>query len=135
MFYHFYTFFIVIFMKIHFCIPLYTWNSLVFLLSLVFKNSPHITYRFCKMKTMLIVGREVTEGGSVNPCTTFCSFKSRKRQNLNFNDHRIMQYLSFITTKASWNTSLMLGGIKSSSNTQPNHSSCFLGNHLEMLYQ
>ena len=47
------------------------------------------------MKTTLVVGRKVTKGGFVNLYTPFCSFKSAKRQYLNFNDKRIEQHLSF----------------------------------------
>ena len=57
-----------------FIYPLYTWHLPVFLLSYVLNNNPHITYRFCEIKATLIVGREVTKGGFVNLCTSFCSF-------------------------------------------------------------
>lgn len=67
-----------------------------FLLSLDLKNHPHVTCKSWEIKTNLIVSWEVTEGRSVNLCTQFfSSTKSWKRQYLNFNGHRIMQYLSF----------------------------------------
>ena len=45
-----------------------------FFLSYVLNISPHITYRFCEIKATLIVEKEVTKGGFVNLCTSFCSF-------------------------------------------------------------
>ena len=86
----------IILMKIHFLYLLYTWNWPVFLLSLVLKNHPHVTCKSWEIKTNLTVSWEVTEGRSVNLCTQFfSSTKSWKRQYLNFNGHRITQYLSF----------------------------------------
>ena len=55
--------------RYNFVYPLYTQHLPVFL-----NNNPHITYRFCEIKATLIGGREVTKGGFVNLCTSFCSF-------------------------------------------------------------
>ena len=51
-------------------------NIFKFFSSYVFNNNPHITHRSCEIKAALIVGREVTKGGFVNLCTSFCSFNS-----------------------------------------------------------
>ena len=40
----------------------------------VLNNNPHITYRFCEIKTTFIVGRGVTKGGFINLYTPFFSF-------------------------------------------------------------
>ena len=56
--------------------PFYTWYLPVFSLFYVLNNNPHITYRLCQIKATLIVRREVTKGGFVNLCTSFCSFNS-----------------------------------------------------------
>ena len=64
---------------IHEDIFLYTLSILdiyKFFCSYVLNNNPHITHRSCEIKAVLIVGREVTKGGFVNLCTSFCSFNS-----------------------------------------------------------
>ena len=47
----------------------YTWHLPVFFLSYVLNNNPLITYRFCEIKAIFIVSREVTKCGFVNLCS------------------------------------------------------------------
>ena len=90
-----------------FVYPLYTWHLQVFFLSYVFNNNPHITHRSCEIKAALIVGREVTKGGFVNLCTSFCSFNSLNVSvSLRASGHNILLWLNLWNDKKYWETEL-----------------------------
>ena len=93
----------------------------------------HITYRFCHIKPTFIVGREVTESGSVNLCTPFCSYKSSKRLSHFIITRGLNSIWVLITPKTSWNTSLMPDEIQPPSLVQMYCSSILVGNYLEMV--
>ena len=139
-----------------FVYPLYTWHLQVFFLSYVFNNNPHITHRSCEIKAALIVGREVTKGGFVNLCTSFCSFNllnvsvslvsiwgqwlafnelSLSRDNIWILMTRGLNNIWVLITQRLWNTSLVPGKMQSPTHGQVNRSSVFVGNHLEMMSQ